>query len=297
MSTATYDRPLHAVPTPPEQQALFAFLLAARRRAHQALDALLALPRGAAGWVLRHLRPMLDGAGEHRLLGWASAGLRGAAALVRGIGLVPLTASLLSAPPIWRATTTLGRAAGSALASCGRGLWTRLKGLLQRSGATGDRVVRALSSAGDALTRTARTVASHPAAQPVIHAASSIAGLVRPLSHSVVAHRLLGLLVPALWVRVALELVAIPLLVAPGMPAAIRSGRRDKADETANGPAGSKPGTEQEAAPAPSENGAVPEEFPASDWEQEQMLEPLNRAERRAQQQEQARARRARARH
>lgn len=295
MSTATYDRPLHAVPTPPEQKAQFAFVLAARRRAHQALDALLTLPRGAAGWVLRHLRALLDGASENRLLGWASAGLRGAATLIRGIGVVPFAASLVSTPPIWRATTSLVRAAGSAIASFGRGLWNRVKGLLRRAGATGDRVVRALSNAGDALVRTAHAVASHPAAEPVIRALSSLAELVRPLSQSVVAHRLLGLLVPVLWVRVALELVAIPLLCAAGLPAAIRSALRDRGGEAAGSGTVPQAAAPQEAATAQSDDRTGPEESLESEWEQ--VLEPLNRAERRARQQEQARARRARARH
>lgn len=295
MSTATYDRPLHAVPAPPEEKAQFAFFLAARRRAHQALDALLALPRGAAGWVLRHLHTLLDGASENRLLGWASARLRGAATLIRGVGLIPLAAALLSTPPIWRATTSLARAAGSALAFFSRGIWNRVKGLLQRAGATGDRVVRVLSDAGDAVARTVRTGASHPATEPVIHAVSSLAGLVRPLSQSVVAHRLLGLLVPVLWVRVALELVAIPLLWAPGMPAAIRSGLRYRAGEAAGSGTVPQGAARQEATTAQSEDRAEVGESLGSEWEQ--VLEPLNRTERRARQQEQARARRARVRH
>lgn len=179
MSTGTYNRPLHAVPTPPEQKAQFAFLLAARRRAHQALDALLALPRRAAGWALRHLRTLVDGATDHHLLGWARAGPRGAATLVRGAELAPLAAALLSTPPIWRATASLARAAGSALASFSRGLWNRVTELLRRGGVTGDRVARALSSAGDTLVGAARAVASHPAARSVIHALSSLVGLVR----------------------------------------------------------------------------------------------------------------------
>lgn len=295
MSTATYDRPLRAVPTPPEQRAQFAFLLSARRRAHQVLDALLALPRGAAGWALRHLRTLLDGPTDHHLLGWASAGLRGAATLVRGIGLAPLAAALLSAPPVWRATVRLARASGSGLATLGRACWIRAKGLLGRCGSPGGRIAKALSSTGSALTRAAQAVATHPAAQPVIQAVRSVLSLVRPLSHGVVAHRLLGLLVPAVWLRVALEILAVPLLLAPGLPGAIRS-RLHEGSEVA--PAGStvpKPGTEQEATPAPSENGAEAEELPASEWEQ--MLEPLNRAERRARQQDQARAKRAHARH
>ena len=90
MSTATYERPpLYAVPTPPEQQAKFGLLLAIRRRARQALDTLLALPRGAAGWVLRQLRTLLDGVGEHHLLGRAADLLRSGARLVRGVGVIP----------------------------------------------------------------------------------------------------------------------------------------------------------------------------------------------------------------
>jgi len=96
MSTATYERPpLYAVPTPEEQQAKFGLLLAIRRRARQALNTLLALPRGAAGWVLRQLRTLLDGVGEHRLLDKAADLLRGVAGLVRGIGVTPIAAAIL----------------------------------------------------------------------------------------------------------------------------------------------------------------------------------------------------------
>ena len=60
MSTATLDRGLYAVEPPPTQQERLGILLRLRRAARRALDAVLALPRGAAGWVLRHTRTILS---------------------------------------------------------------------------------------------------------------------------------------------------------------------------------------------------------------------------------------------
>ncbi len=187
----------------------------------------------------------------------------------------------------------LARAAGSALASFGRGLWARVKDLLGSSGATGARIVQSLSHAGAAMAGAVRAVLAHPAAQPILQTVRSLLGLVRPLSQGVVTHRLLGLLVPAVWLRVALELIALPLLLAPGMPAAIRSGLADK------GPMAPTSSPSDEAQPTEPvvklepDTHAEDDVFP-DEWEQRAM-QPRNRAERRAQQQEQARAKRARA--
>ena len=216
MSTATYDRSLYAVPNPPDQQARLGLLLTLRRRARQALDTLLALPRGAAGWALRHLRTLLDGVGEHRLASWAGTRLRTAAGMVRDVGIVPVAAAVLSTPPVWRAMLRLAMSAGSALATFGRGLWARVNGLLNRGGTTGVRVSQSLSRAVAALAGAAHAVLAHPIAQPVLQTVQSLSGLVRPVSQGVVTHRLLGLLVPAAWLRVTLELIALPLLLAPG---------------------------------------------------------------------------------
>jgi hypothetical protein len=291
MSTATYDRPLYAVPNPPDQQARMGLLLTLRRRARQALDTLLALPRGAASWVLRHLRTLLDGVGEHRLLGWASTLLRTATGLIRGIGIVPVAAAVLSTPEVWRATLRLARSAGSALLTFGRGIWARVKGLLAHGGTTGARVSQSLSRAGAALGGAARAVLAHPVAQPVLQTVQSLLGLVRPVSQGVVTHRLLGLLVPAVWLRVALELLALLLLLAPGLPATLRSrmaGQHHKEPvASTSGPAQPFKPTAAAAADTEADNTAFPMEW-------EQAAPARNRAERRAQQQEQARAKRAR---
>ncbi|MGO4341542.1 hypothetical protein [Pedococcus sp. 2YAF34] len=297
MSTATYDRPLYAVP-PPATKARFAFLLALRRRAEQALDTLLALPRSAAGWALRHVRALLDAASDHSVLAWIGARISDTAHVVRGIGLVPIAAALLSTPPVWSATTRLVRAASAALHGFGRGLWARTKTLLGRGGTLGADASRALSTAGTWARHTVHTVATHPAIQPVTQVVKSLAGLVRPVSHSVVVHRLVGLLVPSLWVRVALELLALPLLLVPALPGQVRAGLRPTPSSAptpvpvqAPGAAGAANGEATQQAPtAPETDDATLVATPVA-------AEPLNRAERRAQQQEQARAKRASARH
>ena len=292
MSTATYDRPLYAVPNPPAQQAQMGLLLTLRRRARQALDTLLALPRGAAGWVLRHLRTLLDGVGEHRLASWVSTRLRTAAGMARDVGIVPVAAAVLSTPSVWRATLRLARSAGSALATFGRGLWARVKGLLAHGGITGARVSQALSRAGAALGGAARAVLAHPAAQPVLRTVQSMLGLVRPVSQGLVTHRLLGLLIPAVWLRVVLELLALPLLLTPGFPATLRS---RMAGEHHNAPVVSTSGQTQPCKPTAAAAADTEVDNTAFPMEWEQPAPARNRAERRAQQQEQARARRARA--
>ena len=185
---------------------------------------------------------------------------------------------MLSTPPVWRATLRLAKAASSALTSFGRGVWACVKNLLGHGGTTGARVSQSLSQAGAALRGAARAVLAHLATQPVLQTLKSMSGLVRPVSQGMVTHRLLGLLVPAVWLRVALELIALPLLLAPGFPTAIRSrlgGKRPMA--------GDAPGSEQPhpmAAAAVSETDNCP--F-AAEWEQP--APTRNRAERRAQQQ------------
>ena len=291
MSTATHERPpLYAVPTPEEQQAKFGLLLAIRRRARQALNTLLALPRGAAGWVLRQLRTLLDGVGEHRLLDKAADLLRGVAGLVRGIGVTPIAAAILSTPQVWRTVVRWARAAGTVLAGFGRGLWARAKGLLIRSG-TGTRIAQALSNAGTTVVMAARAVAAHPVVQQGIRGARALAGLVRPLSQSVVVHRLLGLLIPTAWIRVAVEVLAMPLVIGAGMQAVVRPAGKCQPATAPAAPHGLPAAPAAEAA----DPSTAPDAVLDGPWshKEEAVDAPLNRAERRAQQQEEARARRS----
>jgi hypothetical protein len=105
MSTAALsDRPpLHAV-RPPTTTDRFALLLRIRRAARQALDLAIALPRAAAGWVIRQARSLLAGGSANGLLTGAGSVLRSALGVVRAVGVLPVTAALVSSPPVWRAT-------------------------------------------------------------------------------------------------------------------------------------------------------------------------------------------------
>jgi hypothetical protein len=118
MSTAALsDRPpLHAVP-PPTTTDRFALLLRIRRAARRALDLALAVPRTAAGWVIRQTRTLLAGASANGLLTGAGSLLRSALGVVRAVGVIPVTATLLSSPPVWRATVRAASAIGRALTS------------------------------------------------------------------------------------------------------------------------------------------------------------------------------------
>ncbi|MFW5471626.1 hypothetical protein ACOCJ4_16450 [Knoellia sp. CPCC 206435] len=291
MSTATYDRtPLYAVPDPSEQKAQFGLLLTLRRRARQALDTFLSLPRGAAGWALRHARTLLDEVSEHRLLGWAASRLQDASRFLRSVGVIPTAAAVLSTPPVRRTAARWAQAIGGAIATFGRSVWARTHRLLARGGTIGIRLSTTLNNAASMVASAVHAVASHPAVHQLMQALSGLSMAIRPLSHSVVAHRALGLLVPTLWLRVALEVLALPFVLAPGMPSAFRRPASDPV--TAAVPAQDRrpqePVIDVPAATADS-SGQGPT---GDECEQGIDLEPRNRAERRAQQQEQARARR-----
>src|SRR3954463_11969811 len=88
MSTAAPINPgLYAVPAPPQQER-FALLLRLRRAARQAFDTALALPRGAAGWVLRQARTVLSRLSGHPALGRLGARLARLADFIRSVGPV-----------------------------------------------------------------------------------------------------------------------------------------------------------------------------------------------------------------
>ena len=181
------------------------------------------------------------------------------------------------------------RAAGTVLAGFGRGLWARAKGLLIRSG-TGTRIAQALSNAGTTVVMAARMAASHPLVERVIRGARALAGLVRPLSQSVVVHRLLGLLIPTAWIRVAVEVLAMPLVIGVGMPRMVRpAGKCQPATASA-----ASHGVPAAPAAEAADPATAPDAVLDGPWSHKEAVDaPLNRAERRAQQQQEARARRS----
>jgi hypothetical protein len=85
--------------------------------------------------------------------------------------------------------------------------------LLARCGTTGKRISQGLAHAGAKVAGTVRAAVQHPIMEPIAQAMRATLALVRPLSQGFVAHRLLGALVPIMWLRTAIELLLIPLPV------------------------------------------------------------------------------------
>ena len=87
MSTATYERPLYAVPNvPPSTKARFASLLALRDAAYRAFDEALSPPRSAIRWAIDLFHRWVEATGSLGVLSWVSARTRDAADLFRTVG-------------------------------------------------------------------------------------------------------------------------------------------------------------------------------------------------------------------
>ncbi|MGO4599472.1 hypothetical protein [Terrabacter sp. 2RAF25] len=302
MSTAaTMDGRLYAVPAPPQKERL-ALLLRLRRAARAAFDTVLALPRGAAGWALRQARTVMSALGGDPVLQRLGARLASLGDLLRSVGPVTAAAAVFSSPAVWNATLRVGRFLGSKIAAGASALWQQTRSLLGKLGPTGTRVATGLANAGTMVRRVFCAVAIHPVTQTVARGVAALAGLVRPVSQSTVLHRLLGRLVGASWLLWTLEILLLPLLLAPSLLGDLLGGLRT----TSTASAGSRTRPTTRSAPFVSVPDAglgdesVQPEDPTDPGDPDVWAEgfaPRNRAERRAAQQAQTHAKRTRARH
>ena len=197
-----------------------------RRAARRALDTLLALPRGAAGWVLRQARTVLSALGSNPAL----AAARRPALRAR------------RPDPVGRADHRRRRRPQHPRRLAGhrpsRAL-PRLQGRRRRHGALAADPLTARQARPDRHPdrhrprhrrhgsppsgRRRRRPPGHPDPRP---RRGLRGGLVRPVSQSVVVHRLLGRLVGASWLRWAIELLALPLVLAPSLVIDLGAGLR-----------------------------------------------------------------------
>jgi len=290
MSTATFERPLYAVPNvPPSTKARFASLLALRDAAYRAFDKALSLPRSAMRWAIDLFHRWVEATGSVGVLSWLSAQVRNAAGLFRTAGVVPSALAVLSTPSITAAAVRVAKLAGRGLLRVASAAWTRLKALLGRCGNTGTRVAEGLGRAGTYVADAVTTVAQHPIMVPLAQALKATLALVRPVSWGFVTHRLLGTLVPIVWLRAVVELLVMPFLVDSSLAGSVRDSVWTPCTDQANGDVTSDGLLiDVLATPMPkSTNGSAPGPEQFDDEEP-----PLNRASRRAQQRDDAQARR-----
>jgi hypothetical protein len=223
MSTTAYAMPLHSVPNaPPNTKARFAALLAMREAANKAFDKALSVPRSAIRWAMSLFQRWADATASVGAFTWLGQQARSATSLVRAAGIAPVAVAVLSTPPLARAVTGGARLAGNGLLKAASAAWSGLKTLLARCGNTGTRITGGLAHAGANIAGAVRAAAQHPIMVPIAHALRATLALVRPISQGFVAHRMLGLLVPILWLRTLIGLLVMPLLVDTGLAHGVR---------------------------------------------------------------------------
>jgi hypothetical protein len=292
VSTATYERPLYSVPgVPPSTKSRFAALLALRDAARRAFDRALSVPRSAIRWAIDLFHRWAEATGSVGVISWLSARARDAAGLLRTVGIVPSALAFLSTPSVAAAAARVARFLGKGLRQVASAAWTGLKALLGRCGKTGTQIVEGLGRAGTHVAEAFRAAASHPMMGRLAQALNATLALVRPVSWGLVAHRLLGALVPIVWLRTVFELLVMPFLVDSTLAGNVRDCMWTPPTDQANSDVTSDGDgllIDILATPIPkSTNGS------ASGPDQPDDEEPsLNRASRRAQQRDDAQARR-----
>jgi hypothetical protein len=134
MSTATAESGgLYAVPAPDASRNRLALWLAIKAVARKAIDLVLALPRGATGWVIRQTRRVLVAVGRVPAQAFLGTAARTVAGLLREVGPITTIVAVASVPAVGRATTRLTRWVANRVTSIGRSVWSWVTGLLRRT--------------------------------------------------------------------------------------------------------------------------------------------------------------------
>jgi hypothetical protein len=290
MSTTAYAPPLYSVPSGASStKSRFAALLALRDAARRAFDRALSVPRSAIRWAVALFNRWVEAAGSVGVLSWLSARARDAAGLFRQVGVLPSALAVLSTPPIAAAAARVARFLGNGLRRVASAAWTGLKSLLARCGKTGTQIAEGLGRVGTHIAGAAHAVARHPMMGRLAQALDATLALVRPVSSGLVTHRLLGVLVPIVWLRMVFELLVMPFLIDTSLAGSLWDFVSTAPDSSEQASAEENEGASADllvkAFATPTPNGHARSEDRSADDE-----EPLNRASRRAQQREDAHA-------
>src|SRR5947209_1878522 len=147
MSTATIPEPLRAVPPRDEMKAKFSALLIAKEAAHRAFDAIMSVPRKAAGFVARLVRWL------HltKPLGWLAGGtswarkyLRWASTRLGTAGRFAAAASAVTSSRGQAVIRKVARGFGRALHWCGRTAYKAVDAGLRLFGKPGNKAADAM---------------------------------------------------------------------------------------------------------------------------------------------------------
>jgi hypothetical protein len=197
--------------------------------------------------------------------------------------------AVLSTPPIAAAAGRVARFVGKGVLRVASAAWTGLKGLLGRCGSTGTRIVEGLARAGTHVADAVKVVAQHPMMAPLAQTLKATLALVRPVSWGFVTHRLLGALVPIVWLRAVAELLVMPFLVDSTLAGNVWDSVWTPSTDQANSDVTSH-GLLIDVLATPIPKSTNGNALGLEQLDDEEL--PLNRASRRAQQRDDAQARR-----
>jgi len=217
MSAQPYE-PLHAVPPLGGQKMQMAWLLHTQWAARRALDAALAAPGRAAGYLSRLVHTLHLHRAMSRLGGAAARLLRPMSKLVGSLGQtgVLAAATALVASPTGRAVVnSVGRTLGTLAGWTARKVYSGLNRVLRCFGTSGNKVADTLLSGIVSLGGKIATVAG-----PVVHRLARLcdphttqARLVSGICQSYLVHKLVKGLLGNTWLRLLVQAVLLPAVL------------------------------------------------------------------------------------
>ena len=217
MSAQLYE-PLRVVPPPSQNHIGMVWLLRAREAARTALDAVLAVPRKAAGFISRLIHKLhLDRAVSWLRRAAARLGqpLRAVSSVLGRTGLLAAATSVVTSPTGRAVLNTAGRMLGRLVGWIACKTYSGIDRVLRCFGQAGNKAADKLFAGVVSLGGKVATVAS-----PVVHRVARLSDPATPqsrllsgLCQSYVVHKLLKGFIRNSWLRVAVELVIVPAVL------------------------------------------------------------------------------------
>ncbi len=217
MSTPMYE-PLQAVPPLTENHVKMAWLLQARQAARSALDAALAVPRRAAGYVGRLIHKLhLDSAASwlRRTAVRLAQPLKAASSVLGKTGLVAAATGVVTSPTGRAVLNTVGRTLGKLIGWTARKTYSGIDRVLRCFGKLGNKAADKMFAGVVSLGGKVATVAT-----PVVHRVARLsdpsttqARVLSGICQSYVIHKLLKGFIGNGWLRLAVELVLVPAVL------------------------------------------------------------------------------------
>ena len=217
MSAQMYE-PLQAVPSLTENHVQMAWLLQVRQAASTALDAALAVPRKAAGYVSRLIHKLhLDSAASwlRRSATRLAQPLKAASSALGKTGLLAAATGVVTSPTGRAVLNSAGRTVGKLIGWTARKTYSGIDRVLRCFGKTGNTAADKLFAAVVCLGGKVATVAS-----PVVHRVARLSDTSTPqvrvlsgICQSYVIHKVLEGLVGNTWLRLLAELVLVPAVL------------------------------------------------------------------------------------